>query len=44
MDHSKMDHSAHTKVIADAERQAEVAQRSKDVMPFSLAATTHIFS
>lgn len=26
------------------QRQAEVAQRGKEVMPFSLAATTHIFS
>lgn len=29
---------------ADAQRQAEVAGRGKDVMPFSLAATTHVFS
>lgn len=28
---------------ADAERQAEVAQRGAEVMPFSLKATTHIF-
>ncbi|TXC79785.1 aspartate carbamoyltransferase [Paraburkholderia azotifigens] len=29
---------------ADAERQAEVAQRGAEVMPFSLQATTHIFT
>lgn len=44
MEHSKMDHAAHMKVMADAQRQAEVSQRGKDVMPFSLPATTHIFT
>ena len=44
MDHSKMDHAAHMKMMADVQRQAEVSERGKDVMPFSLAATTHIFS
>jgi hypothetical protein len=44
MDHAHMDHAAHMKSIADAQRQAEVAGRGKDVMPFSLAATTHIFT
>jgi hypothetical protein len=44
MDHSKMDHAAHMKEMADAQRQAEVSGRGKDVMPFSLAATTHIFT
>jgi hypothetical protein len=44
MDHSKMDHAAHMKMMADAQRQAEVSERGKDVMPFSLTATTHIFS
>lgn len=29
---------------ADAQRQAEVAKRGADVMPFSLKATTHIFT
>jgi hypothetical protein len=29
---------------ADAQRQAEVAKRGADVMPFSLQATTHVFS
>lgn len=29
---------------ADAPRRAEVAERGKDVMPFSLKATTHIFT
>jgi hypothetical protein len=28
----------------DSQRQTEVAKRSVDVMPFSLAATTHIFT
>lgn len=44
MDHSKMDHAAHMKIMAEAQRQAEVSERGKDVMPFNLAATTHIFS
>lgn len=43
MDHSRMDHAAHMREMADAQRQAEVSQRGKDVMPFSLPATTHIF-
>ncbi|MNQ86328.1 hypothetical protein D3C85_1015190 [compost metagenome] len=43
MDHSQMDHAAHMKEKADAQRQTEVSQRGKDVMPFSLSATTHIF-
>jgi hypothetical protein len=29
---------------ADAQRQAEVAKRGPDVMPFSLAATQHVFT
>ena len=29
---------------ADRERQAEVARRGPDVMPFSLEATTHVFT
>jgi hypothetical protein len=44
MDHSKMDHAAHMAMMADAQRQSEVANRGKDVMPFTLAATTHIFT
>lgn len=43
-DHSVIDHSAHMKMMVDAQRQAEVSKRGKDVMPFSLDATTHIFS
>ena len=43
-DHSTMDHAAHMKMMADPQRQAEVSQRGKDVMPFSLAATTHLFA
>lgn len=53
MDHANMAHSAHMPAmaamaaiaaIADEQRQAEVSGRGKDVMPFSLAATTHIFT
>ena len=44
MDHSKMDHASHMAMTADGPRQAEVARRGKDVMPFSLAATQHIFT
>lgn len=44
MDPSKMDHAAHMKMTADAQRQTEVSERGKDVMPFDLAATTHIFT
>ncbi|WP_050448589.1 hypothetical protein [Achromobacter spanius] len=44
MDHSKMDHAAHMKGKADAQRQTEVSKRGKEVMPFSLSATTHIFT
>lgn len=39
-----MGHAAHVAAMADAQRQAEVAERGKDVMPFALAATTHIFT
>ena len=39
-----MDHAAHMKLMEQANRQAAVAQRGKDVMPFSLDATTHIFT
>jgi hypothetical protein len=31
-------------IAADAQRQAEVAKRGADVMPFSLKATTHVFT
>ena len=44
MDRSKMDHAAHMAMMANQQRQAEVSQRGKDVMPFKLAATTHIFN
>lgn len=39
-----MDHAAHMAEMAKAQRQAEVSHRGKDVMPFSLPATTHIFT
>ncbi|MDR3452805.1 MAG: aspartate carbamoyltransferase [Rhodoferax sp.] len=32
------------KMMEQAQRQAVVAERGKDVMPFNLAATTHIFT
>ena len=44
MDHANMDHAAHMKMMEQARRQAEVSERGKDVMPFNLAATTHIFT
>lgn len=34
----------HYAFAADAHRHADVANRSKDVMPFSLKATTHVFT
>ncbi|NEX64640.1 aspartate carbamoyltransferase [Noviherbaspirillum galbum] len=43
VEHGGMDHAAHMKMM-DAQRQAEVAERGKDVMPFSLPATTHVFT
>jgi len=39
-----MDHAAHMKMMAQAQRQAQVSQLGKDVMPFALDATTHIFT
>lgn len=44
MDHANMDHAAHMAAMANAQKQAEVAGRGKDVMPFSLEATTHVFT
>lgn len=44
MDHTNMDHAAHMKMMEQTQRQAEVAGRGKDVMPFNLSATTHIFT
>jgi hypothetical protein len=43
MDHSQMDHAAHMKAMEQAHRQAQVAERGKNVMPFKLAATRHFF-
>ncbi|MCX8501985.1 MAG: aspartate carbamoyltransferase, partial [Alphaproteobacteria bacterium] len=37
-------HSEHMKTGNMAERQVEISQLGKDVMPFNLAATTHIFT
>jgi len=44
--HANMDHAAHmaTMAASQAQRQAAVSERGKDVMPFSLAATTHTFT
>lgn len=39
-----MDHAAHMAEMARAQRQAEVAKRGPDVMPFSLPATRHVFT
>jgi hypothetical protein len=39
-----MDHAAHMAIMANQQRQADVSQRGKDVMPFKLAATKHIFT
>jgi len=44
VNHANMDHAAHMAATAKAQRQATVAERGKDVMPFSLAATTHVFT
>lgn len=44
MEPTKMDHAAHMAMMADAQRQAEVAKKGKDVMPFTLSATKHIFT
>ena len=43
-DHSNMDHAAHMKMMAETQRQADVSELGKDVMPFSLNRTTHIFT
>jgi hypothetical protein len=43
-DHANMDHSAHMKIMAETQRQAEVSKLGKEVMPFSLNPTTHIFT
>lgn len=47
MNHVNMDHATHMAEMArqeQARRQAEVAGRGKEVMPFSLAATRHVFT
>jgi hypothetical protein len=41
--HAGMDHATHMKAMADPQRQAEVAARGGNVMPFSLSATVHVF-
>ena len=38
------DHAAHMPAMAESQRQARVSERGKDVMPFSLEATRHIFT
>jgi len=42
--HATMNHAEHMKSMDTQQRQAEVSQRGKDVMPFSLSATTHVFT
>lgn len=44
MNHAQMDHAAHIAEMAKAQRQEQVAQRGKDVMPFDLSATVHVFT
>lgn len=44
MDDSRMNHGAHVSTMPAGQRQVDVARRGKEVMPFSLAATTHIFT
>jgi hypothetical protein len=44
MDHVHMDHAAHMAAMAKARRQQQVSVLGKDVMPFSLAATLHVFT
>ncbi|MEJ8840172.1 aspartate carbamoyltransferase [Ramlibacter sp. AN1133] len=41
-DHGAHQHADHAQHMA--QRQAEVSQRGKDVMPFDLAATQHVFT
>ncbi len=42
--HTAMDHTAHMQAMASADRQADVSARGGQVMPFSLAATEHVFT
>lgn len=44
MDDPQMDHTGHMAEMSSAQRQAEVSDRGKDVMPFKLSATTHVFT
>ena len=44
MNHEHMDHAAHMAEMAKAQRQSEVSARGKDVMPFDLSATLHVFT
>lgn len=44
MDHSRLDHAAHARARADTQRLADVSARGGAVMPFSLAATEHVFT
>lgn len=44
IDHGRMDHAAHMAEMAQARREAEVSRRGREVMPFSLPATTHVFT
>ncbi|WP_291015062.1 aspartate carbamoyltransferase [Hydrogenophaga sp.] len=42
--HTAMDHTAHMQAMASADRRAVVSARGSQVMPFSLAATEHVFT
>ena len=44
MDPMHMDHAAHMEAMTKAQRQAEVSERGRDVMPFDAAATLHVFT
>lgn len=44
MDGDHMDHAAHMAQMAKSQREAAVAERGKDVMPFDLTATLHVFT
>lgn len=44
MDLQSMDHATNMKMMEQVQRQAEVSKLGREVMPFTLAATTHIFA
>ena len=42
--HSQSNHSNHMKNTNNHVRQAEISKRGSEIMPFDLAATTHVFT